>query len=80
MYGDSEDRYLSDREAKNEILEVGRRMYAKNYVVSNDGQYVYGFAVAEDTGVRGNMIDLYMDTYRECIQFGVRECTVYVLD
>ncbi len=37
MYGDDQDRYLSDREAKNEILEVGRRMYAKNYVVSNDG-------------------------------------------
>ena len=52
----------------------------KVYVVSNDGSYVYGFAVAEDTGVRGNIIDLYMDTYNECIQFGVRECTVYILD
>lgn len=29
--------YLSDRAAKEQILEVGRRMYAKNYVVSNDG-------------------------------------------
>ena len=48
--------------------------------MSNDGMYVYGFAVAEDTGVRGNTIDLYMDTNRECIQFGVRECTVYILD
>ena len=52
----------------------------KVYVVSNDGSYVYGFAVAEDTGVRGNIIDLYMDTYNECIQFGVRDCTVYILD
>ncbi|MBD5149100.1 MAG: hypothetical protein HDT18_01680 [Oscillibacter sp.] len=52
----------------------------KVYVVSNDGYYVYGFAVAEDTGVRGNTIDLYMDTNRQCIQFGVRECTVYILD
>ncbi len=52
----------------------------KVYVVSNDGSYVYGFAVAEDTGVRGNNIDLYMDTYNECIQFGVRDCTVYILD
>ena len=52
----------------------------KVYVVSNDGAYVYGFAVAEDTGVRGNVIDLYMDTNRECIQFGVRQCTVYILD
>lgn len=37
MYGEERDRYLSDRDAKAEILEVGRRMYAKNYVVSNDG-------------------------------------------
>ena len=58
------------------VLPLGTKVY----VVSNDGQYVYGFAVAEDTGVRGNTIDLYMDTSRECIQFGVRECTVYILD
>ena len=58
------------------VLPLGTKVY----VVSNDGMYVYGFAVAEDTGVRGNTIDLYMDTNRECIQFGVRECTVYILD
>lgn len=52
----------------------------KVFVMSNDGAYVYGFAVAEDTGVRGNTIDLYMDTNSECIRFGVRECTVYILD
>ena len=58
------------------VLPLGTKVY----VMSNDGMYVYGFAVAEDTGVRGNTIDLYMDTNRECIQFGVRECTVYILD
>ena len=58
------------------VLPLGTKVY----VVSNDGQYVYGFAVAEDTGVRGNVIDLYMDTHSECIQFGVRNCTVYILD
>jgi len=58
------------------VLPLGTKMY----IVSNDGEYVYGFAIAEDTGVRGNMLDLYMDTYRECIQFGVRECTAYILD
>ena len=52
----------------------------KVYVVSNDGAYAYGFAIAEDTGVRGNSIDLYMETYDACIQFGVRDCTVYILD
>jgi 5-methylthioribose kinase len=29
--------YLSDQEAKAAIIEIGKRMYAKNYVVSNDG-------------------------------------------
>ena len=29
--------YPTDQEAKEQLLEVGRRMYAKNYVVSNDG-------------------------------------------
>ena len=29
--------YPTDQEAKEQLLEVGRRMYAKGYVVSNDG-------------------------------------------
>ena len=29
--------YLSDQEAKAAIIEIGKRMYAKNFVVSNDG-------------------------------------------
>lgn len=65
------------------VVAVDRKVLplgTKVYVVSNDGQYTYGFAIAEDTGVRGNMIDLYMNTYNDCIQFGVRDCTVYVLD
>ena len=54
----------------------------KMYVVSNDGAYLYGFSVAEDTGgaIRQNRIDLYFETYQECINFGVRNCTVYILD
>lgn len=58
------------------VLPLGTKVY----VVSNDGAYTYGFAIAEDTGVRGNTIDLYMDTNSQCIQFGVRECSVYILD
>ena len=54
----------------------------KMYIVSNDGLYTYGFSIAEDTGsaIRKNRIDLYYYTYEECIQFGVRDCTVYILD
>lgn len=65
------------------VVAVDRRVIplgTKVYVVSNDGTYTYGFAIAEDTGVLGNAIDLYMDTYNECIQFGRRGCTVYILD
>ena len=42
----------------------------------------YGLAVAEDTGVRGsNRIDVFMDTYDECISWGrKRNYTVYVLE
>ena len=41
----------------------------------------YGNAVAEDTGVRGAAIDLYMNSYQECKQFGrQKNSTVYFLD
>ena len=40
----------------------------------------YGLTKAEDTGMKGQKIDLYMDTYKECIQFGRRTATVYLLD
>lgn len=54
----------------------------KMYIVSNDGQYVYGYCVAEDTGgsIKGMKIDLYFDTVAECWDFGVRTCTVYVIE
>lgn len=37
MNHEEQSRYLSDQEAKEQILEIGRRLYTKNYVVSNDG-------------------------------------------
>lgn len=33
-----------------------------------------------DTGVRGNIVDLYYDTYQQCINFGRRTCNVYILE
>lgn len=53
----------------------------KMYIVSNDGQYVYGYCTAEDTGggIKGYKVDLYFDTIDECWEFGVRTCTVYIL-
>ena len=57
------------------VIPLGTRMY----IVTNDG-IVYGMSVARDTGVRGNKVDLYYNTYRECIEFGRRSCTVYILE
>lgn len=54
---------------------------SKLYIVTNDGAYIYGYCTAEDTGgaIKGNIVDLYFNTWDECIQFGRRACTVYVL-
>ena len=57
------------------VIPLGTKMY----IVTNDG-IVYGPAVAEDTGVRGNKVDLYYDTYQQCVNFGRRGCTVYILE
>ena len=57
------------------VIPLGTEMY----IITNDG-IMYGTAVARDTGVRGNVIDLYYNTYRECIEFGRRSCTVYILE
>jgi len=58
-------------------IPYGTRMF----IVSNDGAYVYGIAVAEDCGgdIKGDRMDLYMPTFEECMQFGRRVCTIYFL-
>ncbi len=45
-----------------------------------EGGFNYGYGHAEDTGVRGNVVDLYMDTYDECISFGRRTMLAYILE
>lgn len=56
----------------------------KLYIVSKDGKYTYGYAIAADTGGftkwGTRVVDLYFDSYNECIQFGVRGVDIYVLD
>ena len=52
------------------------------WIVSNDG-IVYGYAVAEDTGgfvKKGYYtVDLYMNSNKQCRQWGDRGVTIYVL-
>ena len=52
---------------------------SKLYIVASNGSVVYGYAVAEDTGVFGSNIDLFYNTYSQCINFGRRSCQVYIL-
>ena len=52
------------------------------FIITNDGEYVYGIAAAEDAGdsnIVGNRIDIWLPTKAECYQFGYRECTIYIL-
>lgn len=59
------------------MIPYGTRMF----IVTNDGQYIYGICVAEDCGgsIKGNRIDLYFDSTAECWAFGIREATIYFL-
>lgn len=62
------------------IIPYGTKMYIK----TADNKYIYGCAVAEDTGGFINwsnppIADLYFDTEAECYQFGVRNIEIYIL-
>ena len=60
------------------VIPLGTRLY----IEAADGSYVYGNAVAADKGsaIKGNKIDLFMDTRSECLQFGRRTVKVYILE
>lgn len=62
-----------------EVFPYGTRFY----IVTQDGAYIYGVATAEDCGskefIYGTRLDLFFDTKYECIQFGARNCDVYIL-
>ncbi len=61
------------------IIPYGTKMF----ITTTDG-YVYGYATAEDTGGalrQGTaLVDLYMDSTQECLNFGRRTVKVYILN
>ncbi len=62
-------------------IPYGTRMW----ITSADGRYVYGLAVAEDTGGfiyfrNGATVDLYMHSESDCINWGWRAVNIYVLN
>ena len=60
------------------VIPLGTRVY----IEIPGGQWFYGFAVCEDTGgaIKGNIIDLFFNTYDECVRFGRRGAILYVLE
>ena len=58
------------------VISLGSKMF----ITTTDGSYTYGMASAEDTGVYGHNVDLYMNNLDECDQFGRRSSVVYFLD
>ena len=63
-----------------DIIPYGTKLY----ICSSDGSFVYGCAVAEDTGaaaLAGDiMVDLYMNSEEECEAFGRQDLCIYFLD
>lgn len=61
------------------IIPYGTKMY----IVSSDGSRVYGYATAVDTGgalMSGScLVDLFYPTYQDCVNWGRRDVTVYIL-
>ncbi|MEE0264412.1 MAG: G5 domain-containing protein [Acutalibacteraceae bacterium] len=60
------------------IIPLGTKLY----IVADDG-YVYGYATAVDTGgalMEGSaLVDLFYFSYDQCIEFGRRDVSVYIL-
>ncbi len=62
------------------VIPYGSRLY----ICSPDGSYVYGYAIAADTGgalMSGRiLVDLWMESVDACYSFGLQNMNVYVLD
>jgi uncharacterized protein YabE (DUF348 family) len=54
------------------VIPLGTKLYVEGY----------GYCVAEDTGgkIKGNRIDVYLNTVSECDTWGVKNVKVYVLE
>ena len=62
------------------VIPYGTKMYIK----SADGSIIYGYAVAADTGgfIRNypTGVDLFFTTEGACVNFGVRNMEIYILE
>jgi uncharacterized protein YabE (DUF348 family) len=53
------------------VIPLGTKVYVEGY----------GYAIAEDTGgaIKGSKIDVYFNSYKEAINWGVKSVNVYIL-
>jgi 3D (Asp-Asp-Asp) domain-containing protein len=70
--------------ASGKKAQVGRVAVDPNVIKLGTWLYIedYGLCEAADTGgsIKGNKIDLYMDSTDKCYDWGVRNKTVYILE
>ena len=54
------------------VIPLGSKVYVSGY----------GLAIAADTGgaIKGNIIDVYLNSYEECMSWGRRQVTVQILE
>ena len=59
------------------VIPLGTKLY----IESTDSYPDYGYAIAGDTGgaIKGNRVDLFMDSRSEALGFGRRQVKVYIL-
>ncbi len=62
------------------FIPYGTKMFIK----SSDGRYIYGYAVAADTGgfikKHPYNVDLFMESEAECVKFGRRSVEIFILE
>lgn len=85
-YNGPTNRTASGRPAVEGHVAVDPRIIpygTKLYITSSDGRYVYGYAIAADTGgfihSGKTIVDLFIGDEQECITFGRRNVKMFVL-
>lgn len=55
-----------------DLIPLGTKMFIEGY----------GYAIANDvgSGIHGNIMDMYMEQYEQCLKWGAQYVTVYVLE
>lgn len=61
------------------VIPLGTKLYVKSNV---EGIPDYGYCIAWDIGgaIKNMRIDLFMESEANCVKFGIRDVTVYVLE